>query len=96
MGTSESELAGILAGLSGAGYENCLSAVRRTGAIDSLGNLQSSALDGLAGSFHVSNTSLASALSKATGRSFENTLRDVNSGGNPMFPTYRHGWGPDK
>ena len=96
MRASESELAGILARLSGSGYENCLSAVRRTGAVDGGGNVQSAALDGLAGSFHVSNASLASALSKATGSLFEDTLRNVNSGSNPLFPTYRHGWGPDK
>lgn len=96
MKSTEGELAAMLSKLSGSGYENCLSAVRKAAAIDQFGNVRSSALDGLAGGVGISNSVLASALSKVTGMLHEDALREVNGGSDRMAPVYRHGWGSSK
>jgi hypothetical protein len=83
MPVDKSHLASILSRLSGSSYENCLSAVNK-----------GSSLSSLAGQFKISDSVLAAELSSATGRLYEDSLRDVSLSSDMISrSTYRHGWG---
>ena len=92
MKMTSAELASLISRRTGSSFENCLSSINDVGAVDRFGTIRADTLDSLAGRFQMSNSSLSSVLSRATGRLIEDVARDVGSGATPMRMTYRSTW----